>query len=97
MNLPQSEHQRKIRNISHERCYTIGHIQVKNRENHISHRTRTTQRALYITEKDGNHILFPHSQNIALEKAIVSFVRDLAKILIKKQKIIINYSVLSKY
>jgi hypothetical protein len=82
MNLPHSEHYRKIRSISHECCYTTEHMQMKNRENHISHRTRTTQRALYLTEKDGNRILFPQSQNIVLEKAIVEFVRYLSKIII---------------
>jgi hypothetical protein len=84
MNLPHSEHQRKIRGISHQRCYTTEHMQMKNRENHISHRTRTTQRALYVTENDGIHILFPHCRKIVLKKAIVEFVRDLAKIIIKK-------------
>jgi hypothetical protein len=57
-------------------------MQVKNRQNHISHRTRTTQRALYVTKKDGTLTLFRDCQNIVLEKAIVEFVRDLAKIII---------------
>jgi hypothetical protein len=43
-NIDFHEFSRDLLNTSHEHYYTTEHLQVKHRENHISHRTRTKQR-----------------------------------------------------